>query len=152
MNNVVHTPYTLHGPLYVSGSELLDGNHLPFQLRGVSTHGIAWYSQYINAETFRYLRDNWHINCIRLAMYTSGDQGYQTGGNPAVLKKLIKKGIDIASSLGMYVIVDWHVLEDQDPMLYVDGATSFFNEISSKYGTYGNILYEICNEPNGSGT
>lgn len=152
MSTASHTPYTLHGPLYVSGSKLMDGNHLPFQLQGVSTHGLSWYPQYVNPETFRYLRDHWHVNCIRLALYTAGFMGYQTGGDPLALRNLVMKGIDTASSLGMYVIVDWHVLEEQDPLVYVDGAKAFFDEISKKYGSYGNILYEICNEPNGSCT
>ena len=62
-----YTPYTLHGPLYVSGAKLMDGNRIPFQLHGVSTHGLAWYPQYVTKETFQYLRDAWHVNCIRLA-------------------------------------------------------------------------------------
>lgn len=145
-----YTPYTLHGPLYVSGAKLMDGNRIPFQLHGVSTHGLAWYPQYVTKETFQYLRDAWHVNCIRLALYTAGSMGYQTDGDKESLLHLLTKGIDIASSLGLYVIVDWHVLEEHDPMVYLEGAKAFFQEVSSRYGTYGNILYEICNEPNGN--
>ena len=94
-----YTPYTLHGPLYVSGAKLMDGNRIPFQLHGVSTHGLAWYPQYVTKETFQYLRDAWHVNCIRLALYTAGSMGYQTDGDKESLLHLLTKGIDIAGPL-----------------------------------------------------
>ena len=49
----------------------------------------------------------------------------------------------------MYVLVDWHVLSDKDPLLYKNRAMEFFSDIAEKYGSYPNIIYEICNEPNG---
>ena len=49
----------------------------------------------------------------------------------------------------MYVIVDWHILSDSNPNLYKETALSFFERIASTYGDKPNILYEICNEPNG---
>ena len=36
-------------PLYVKGAKLLDEQNHPRQLRGVSTHVIAWFPQYVNA-------------------------------------------------------------------------------------------------------
>lgn len=48
----------------------------------------------------------------------------------------------------MYVIIDWHVLNDHDPWTYADEAEKFFAEMSEKYKDYGNVIYEICNEPN----
>jgi endoglucanase len=49
----------------------------------------------------------------------------------------------------MYVIIDWHILNDQNPNKYKSQAKKFFDEISKKYAGYDNVLYEICNEPNG---
>ncbi len=49
----------------------------------------------------------------------------------------------------MYVIVDWHILEDNDPNFNIDEAKAFFEMISSEYSSVPNIIYEICNEPNG---
>ena len=49
----------------------------------------------------------------------------------------------------MYVIVDWHILEDNDPNINIDKAKAFFEMISSEYSSVPNIIYEICNEPNG---
>ena len=64
------TPVSSHGKLSVSGTQLVDRYGQPFQIRGVSTHGLQWFSQYNNKEAYRTLRDDWKANCIRLAMYT----------------------------------------------------------------------------------
>ena len=142
----------LHGSLSVSGNQLMDQNGDPIQLYGMSTHGIGWFPQYVNNDAFRTLKDDWNTNCIRLSLYTDEYNGYSTGGNQEDLKSLIKNGIDYATDLGMYVIVDWHVLQDQDPNVHKEDALRFFEEISSLYGDHTNILYEICNEPNGYAT
>lgn len=142
----------LHGALSVNGTDLTDQNGSPVQLYGMSTHGIAWFPQYVNYDTFRTLRDDWNTNCVRLALYSDEYNGYSNGGNQEELKDLVKNGIDYATDLGMYVIVDWHVLNDQDPNVHKEDALSFFREISSLYSDHTNILYEICNEPNGYAT
>ena len=54
-----------------------------------------------------------------------------------------------ATDLGMYVIIDWHVLHDQNPQNHQSEAVSFFTEMAKKYKNYDNVIYEICNEPNG---
>lgn len=138
------------GKLHVSGTGLADEKGNPVQLRGVSTHGMAWYPQYVSAETFQTLRDDWGANTIRLAMYTAEYGGYCSGGDREALKALVDKGIQAASELGMYVIVDWHILSDGDPRTHQADAAAFFSELSAKYKDYPNVIYEICNEPNGA--
>lgn len=49
----------------------------------------------------------------------------------------------------MYAILDWHVLNERDPNVYKSQALAFFKEMSASVSGYGNVLYEICNEPNG---
>ncbi len=144
------TPVAIHGALRVADGQLVDQKDTPFQLYGMSTHGLAWFPQYVNRDAFRTLRDDWNTNCVRLAMYTAEYGGYCTGGDREALKSLVKDGIEYATELGMYVIVDWHILSDQDPNVYKQDALEFFDEISAQYADYDNILYEICNEPNGS--
>lgn len=146
------TSVALHGALKVKGNQLVDSKDKPIQLRGLSTHGLAWFPEYVNKETFQYLRDEWHINCIRLALYTDEYGGYCSNGNKEELKKLICEGVSYATELGMYVIIDWHVLSDQNPLKYKNEAIQFFKEMSTLYKDYNNVIYEICNEPNGSGT
>lgn len=82
-------------------------------------------------------------------MYTDESGGYCSGGNKDNLKALVDKGVTAATNLDMYVIIDWHILHDLSPKVYEDEAKAFFEEMSSKYKDYDNVIYEICNEPNG---
>lgn len=139
-----------HGRLSVKGARLVDKNGNNFQLKGMSTHGLSWFPDFVNENAFKTLRDDWNTNAVRLAMYTAEGNGYCTGGDKAALKELIDKGVKAASELGMYVIIDWHVLSDGNPQTNKAEALKFFDEISAKYKNYDNVLYEICNEPNGN--
>ena len=145
------TPYAANGRLSVSGGQIVNSSGKTFTIKGVSTHGIAWYPDYISEASFKTLRDSYGVNTIRLAMYTSEYGGYCTGGDKSSLKALIDKGVKCAKKLGMYVIIDWHILSDGNPLTYKSQALSFFKWAAKKYASYGNVLYEICNEPNGSG-
>ena len=89
------------------------------------------------------------MNVVRLAMYTGENGGYCTGGNRDELKELVKNGVAYATDCGMYVIIDWHILSDGNPNTYLEEAKAFFGEMAESYGEYTNVLYEICNEPNG---
>lgn len=142
------TPVGNHGQLSVKGVDLVDKNGSKYQLKGVSTHGLQWFPQYVNKDAFKTLRDNWGANVVRLAMYT-GENGYCSGGSKADLEAKIDEGVKAASELGMYVIIDWHILSDGNPDTYKDEAVKFFNKMSKKYSRNVNVIYEICNEPNG---
>ena len=144
-----NTPFEQCGRLSVSGTNLVDQFGNPFQLKGASTHGIAWFPQFVSYDTFKYLRDEFGANVVRIAMYTDEYGGYCSGGNKEDLKNLVKKGVDEATKLGMYVIIDWHILHDTNPQQNKGEAINFFREISSIYKNQENIIYEICNEPNG---
>ena len=133
-----------HGPLGVVDGRLVDEAGVKVQLRGMSSHGLQWFGQYMNLDALRWLRDDWGSNVIRAAMYTE-EGGYIQ--NPAV-KQRVFDTIDAAIALGMYVIVDWHILNDNDPNLHINEAKAFFAEVAQRYPDVPNILYEIANEPN----
>lgn len=118
------------GALQVIGTQLCDKNGNPVQLRGISTHGLAWFPEYVSSELFEQFRNEWNANVMRLAMYTDENGGYCAGGNPDELKKLVKNGVRYATDNDMYVIIDWHVLNDRDPNVHIDDAKAF--EISRK--------------------
>mgnify|MGYP004534004847 FL=1 len=143
------TPVKKNGRLSVKGTRLVNSQGKTVVLKGVSTHGINWFPQYVNKAAFKTLRDNWGVNCIRLAMYTEEYNGYCSGGNQAELRKLINNGVKYATELGMYVIIDWHILSDGNPAKNKKQAMSFFKYMAKKYKNQNNIFYEICNEPNG---
>lgn len=145
-----------HGQLSVKKSQLVDKNGKAVQLKGVSTHGINWDTgyPYVNKDSFKTIRDKWGVNTVRLAMYTEEYNGYcvtDDAGREKLIE-IIDTGVKAATDLGMYVIIDWHVLSDQNPIKHQKEAVSFFRKISKKYSSYNNVLYEICNEPNGATT
>jgi len=57
-----------------------------------------------------------------------------------------------ALAADMYVVADWHLLEDENPLSLIDKAIPFFDELSQLYADEPGVIYEICNEPNGSTT
>lgn len=145
------TPVSVHGRLAVKGVDLVDAKGKTFQLRGISTHGINWDvgAPYVNKAAFKTLRDDWGANAVRLAMYTAEYNGYCSGGKKESLKNKIYDGVKYATDLGMYVVIDWHILKDGNPKKQLKEAKSFFQTMSSKYKNQKNVIYEICNEPNG---
>ncbi len=136
------------GQLSVKGADLVDKNGTPVQLRGISTHGIQWFPAFANKSAFKHLRDEWNINVIRLAMYTGAGEGYNDG-TKAGIEQTVQNAVDAAIELDMYVIIDWHVLQDQSPQVRKADSLRFFDYMSKKYAKYPNVIYEICNEPNG---
>lgn len=143
------TPVGEHGRLRVENGSLVDQEGELYQMHGVSTHGLAWFPEYVSEESFRTFRNDWDADVMRLAMYSDENGGYCSGGDKKKLKELVDKGVEYASKLGMYVIIDWHVLGEGNPNVHKEDAIAFFDEMSEKYADYGNVIYEICNEPNG---
>ena len=147
LNSEKNTPIDAHGKLSVKGKNIVDKNGDNFIIQGVSTHGIAWFPQYVNKDTFKTLRDEFNVNTIRLAMYSDTNAGYNEN-----LHTKVSEGVQYAKELGMYVIIDWHILGDNNPNQNKDKAISFFTEMANKYKDDDNVIYEICNEPNGNVT
>ena len=143
-----------YGALHVEDGKLVDESGDVAVLTGVSSHGLSWYPEYISPETIESLRNNWGINVIRLAMYTSDYNGYCVAGEDVqnTLKDNIDAAVEAATENDMYVIIDWHILNDSNPNEYKAQAIQFFGEMVRKYEDNENVIYEICNEPNGDTT
>ncbi len=137
------------GALSVQDGALVDGAGNAVQLRGISTHGLAWYPDYVNEDCFAELR-SWGADVVRLAMYTAEDGGYCTGGSQSDLKALVEQGVRCATDADLYAIIDWHILSDGNPLTYESQAEEFFAEMSEEFADHTNVIYEICNEPNGA--
>lgn len=147
------TPVGKHGQLKVKGTKLVDKKGKTVQIQGVSSHGINWDvgEPFVNEAALKTLRDKWGVNCFRVAMYTEDYNGYcvtDSAGKKQLLQT-IDRAIKASKKLGMYVILDWHVLNDQTPKKHQKAARAFFKKVSAKYRSYYNVMYEICNEPNG---
>ena len=145
---VVCSGVSENGKLQVIGTQLSNERGEPVVLRGMSSHGLQWFANFTDRESIaKTARAG--ANVFRLAMYT-GENGYLS--QQENIKKVLYNGVDSAIAEDMYVIIDWHILSDGNPMTNVDAAESFFREVSEKYGGYDNVIYEICNEPNGNVT
>ena len=150
--------YLEHGKLRVIGKNLCDKNRDKFQLYGLSYHGLQWFGRYVNRDTIIAIQNNFGVNVIRLACYSS-EGGWAEGGNTVKnnYKRYIDTAIKTAAEIGLYVVVDWHMLgaefePDENPLYYLEDAKEFFEYVASTYKDYDNVLYEIMNEPSGSAT
>ncbi|MCH5213212.1 MAG: cellulase family glycosylhydrolase [Oscillospiraceae bacterium] len=135
-----------NGKLQVIGTQLSNERGEPVVLRGMSSHGLQWFSNFTDRASIAKTAQA-GANVFRLAMYT-GENGYLS--QPDNIKNKLYSSVDGAIAEDMYVIIDWHILSDGNPMTNVAAAESFFNEVSAKYSNYDNVIYEICNEPNGN--
>lgn len=140
----VGTPVEINGQLAVCGVKLCNQYGKPIQLRGMSTHGLQWYSQCVNDASLNALSSDWHADIVRISMYIQED-GYET--DPAGFTNLVSSIIDKVSARGMYAIVDWHMLDPGDPYFNLARAKTFFTEIARRHNGKKNLLYEIANEP-----
>ena len=139
---------SVNGRLHVGGAQLVDENGTAVQLRGISTHGLTWYPDYLNESLSRQLSEDWNCSLLRLPMYS--EIYCKNEKDKAESLALVRKGINLAVARDMYVLVDWHILEDADPNQHIDEAIEFFSLISAEYADVPNLIYEICNEPNGT--
>lgn len=137
-----------NGALSVKGTQLVDEKGQAVQLRGISTHGIAWFPDFVNQDAVTQLSKDWGANLFRIAMYTDENGGYCTDGDKEKLKALVTDGVEYAKQADMYVIVDWHILHDSNPLTHKAEALQFFKEMTEKLKGEKHVLYEICNEPN----
>ncbi|MBB3727664.1 cellulase family glycosylhydrolase [Nonomuraea dietziae] len=140
------TPVQANGQLKVCGVRLCNERGEQIQLRGMSTHGLQWYSQCLNTASLDALATDWKSDILRISMYIQ-DGGYES--NPRQFTDRVHNLIEMATARGMYAIVDWHMLDPGDPMYNLSRAKTFFTEIAQRHNGKNNLLYEIANEPSG---
>ena len=140
------SPAQRFGWLQVSNGRLCAESGAPVQLRGMSTHDLKFFP--LTTNTVARLVQDWQMSLIRAAMYTDS-YGSSYIREPKV-KEQVKLIVDEALRQGIYVIVDWHILQDGNPNQHKAQAKAFFEEMTRAYARHPNLIYEICNEPNGS--
>ena len=92
-----------NGSLIVEGAQLLDEKGNPVMLRGISSHGIAWYPEYANYRSLKTLKD-YGANVFRIAMYVEQSDGYLE--EPELNRKLLYSAIENSLAADLYTIVD----------------------------------------------
>ncbi|WP_341843626.1 cellulase family glycosylhydrolase [Chitinophaga caseinilytica] len=142
------TPVSQNGQLQVIGLKLCNQYGNPIQLRGMSTHGIQWYGwgSCLTEASLDALAYDWGADVLRISLYVQ-DDGYET--DPAGFTAQVNRLIEEATERGMYALVDWHQLTPGDPNFNLAMAKTFFTAIANQHKNKNNIIYDVCNEPNG---
>jgi len=149
------SPVAVNGKLHVSGTNLVNEQGVPVQLRGMSSHGLNFFNEDYNFNSLSTLANKWGISVFRLAVYPT--LRYTEGTNnaydsdTAFWRGYINNLVDICGQLGIYCIIDWHVLNPGNPndTSLLPMAKKFWDYMSRKHAGKKQVLYEICNEPNG---
>jgi endoglucanase len=144
---------TTHGKPKLNSIQLVDAYDVPLQLIGVSSHNILIFSSCYTFEALSHLVTNWGITSFRVTVYLEGSQGYMS--DPAGNDVAIANIIDWCETLGIYAIIDYHVMEYGDPNHYLDSqgastghAITFWQKQATAYQNKDHVIYEIANEPN----
>lgn len=144
------TPVSQNGQLQLVGNQLSNECGDPVQLTGMSTHGVMFHSDCYSESSVEALATDWESDLIRLAIYTEssgGTDGYIDGDRDH-WHSWIDQMVDYAEDQGIYVVIDWHTLDDNDPNTHKSAAQDFFELMSQRYADRNHVIYEICNEPN----
>ena len=141
------SPVARWGALHVANAALSDSQGDPVALRGMSLFDTTSYGQYATPEVLAWLRDDWKATLFRAAMYTSYNGQFVGEAAYEGLFQAVQAAIDS----GVYVLVDWHILTDGNPLSHVAEAKDFFRKVATRFAGAPNLIYEICNEPNGAG-
>ena len=137
-----------NGKLKIKGVDVVNQYDEKILLKGISTHGVHWFKELYTKDNISKLKEDFNINLFRIAMYTD-EGGYISDKS---IKSKVEEIVEYCKELDLYVIIDWHILHDNNPNINKEEAKIFFKEISNKYKDYDNVIFEICNEPNGSTT
>ena len=140
------TPVAKNGQITVKGTKMYNASGKVTQLKGLSSHGIQWYDNCYTKASLQSLRDDWKSDLFRITVYVN-ENGYNT--DTAKFIKRIDEIVGWCEELGLYVMVDWHILTPGDPLdPTYSKSKAFFSYMAKKHGNKPNIMYEICNEPN----
>jgi aryl-phospho-beta-D-glucosidase BglC (GH1 family) len=144
------TPVDKNGQLKVCGTKLCNQYNNPIQLRGMSTHGIQWHGwgECLTESSLNTLATEWGADILRISMYIQED-GYEE--NPTAFTNQVKTLVNEATERGMYALIDFHQLNPGDPNFNTEHAKTFFTAVANEFKNYNNVIYDICNEPNGVG-
>jgi len=140
------------GQLGMDGLQLVDVFGQPVQLRGISSNGLQHSPYCATKESISHFVTTWGINVYRAAIYVDEwENGYTV--NAPFFDDFIENIVQWCKELGIYVIIDWHIIGD--PNAYLDEwyqgtsglAVDFFEKYSLLYKDETHVLYEIANEP-----
>ena len=143
-------PVTYYGKLQAKDGYLYGSNSGTdaVQLKGMSMYWDFWTGGYpfYNSSVVSALVDKWKIEIIRVAHGTA--KADQSTFNNFDWQSYDDAVIQAAIDNDIYVIIDYHSHYAHQEK---DDAKSFFTYMAGKWGKYPNVIFEIFNEPMGSG-
>ena len=163
--------------LTVNGTKLQDPNGKTIVLRGSSLIdiGALYYYAGQNASGITTRMDKvaaagvqGHV--VRLPVYPKIDYNggsptcspcpYPVGTGPTAsctpttpvstsdyVVKILKPAVDYATSKNLYVIIDFHQIDNATTGTSAADATTFWTDIAPRFAGYTNVIYEPFNEP-----
>jgi endoglucanase len=146
--------YTHHGRLKMLYNKLVDENNNQLTLRGVNTGPYICDTYRFNTEALQSLK-YYGVNYLRINVYIhwSYDETIAylySAENIAKYDAAIEEIVENCTALGIYVLIGWHSHSMHNPQSAdTDLAAQkvFFQKFSEKFGDYGNVMFELHNEP-----
>ena len=96
---------------------------------------------------------SWATRVIRLALSPADGMAktplqYMPGGN--YYDTILRPTVDYARQKGVYVIIDWHYIDDTTN--HEDTTTAFWMDTAPRFANDSNVLFELYNEPINGGS
>ena len=63
------------------------------------------------------------------------------------ISKVLKPAVDYATTKNLYVIIDYHQIDDATTGQSAADATTFWTAVAPQFASYSNVLFEAFNEP-----
>lgn len=141
--------------LHVDGRHIKDADGTVVVLSGVSIpdpeviNDHRWEQTAINV--IDNAVQNFHSTVIRVPVLADPDSGEGTSGffsDPdAYIETHLDPVVSRAIELGVYVIIDLHLVSDYSAAQRDDDVIPFWDRVASQYADIPNIIFEIYNEP-----
>ena len=136
-----------YGALSVDGTDITNSEGQSVVLKGMSSYGIQECGDFFTFEVVKTLAEDWGCDILRIAI--TGDAESEDGylKDPDKYFDRICKIVDMCETQGIYIIVDWNILYDEEYDENLGAAVDFFKRFSSIYSSSPNVIYEINNDP-----
>ncbi len=90
-------------------------------------------------------------SAIRITMPLGSTQGYNTPGKKEVYVPKMKEAVERITGLGLYCIIDWGVMANDEKDAYLEGllpsTKEFFGTMATAFADNPYVIYELANEP-----
>ena len=144
-------PVKSNGLLVAINGQLCNYSKKPIVVRGMSSDVLSECQGFFGAETVKTLAEDWGIDILRIAVPADSVSESYVKNSEKYFKQTCEI-IDLCINQGIYVIVTWYQSKDGNPATNQKKAIEFFTRIAGVYADSPNLVYEICNEPNGQKT